>query len=113
MHTVSVAAAAQILLARVASNVGESLGAMLDLLAQEMTASVRIYGLDSRAGTYRPIAAKELRGACFHNGAAVLKTADGTVFTRMTVHRADFAAYIAQLDESDARGWAPDTVSAA
>jgi hypothetical protein len=44
----SVAAVAQTLLARVATNLGDGLGSMLDLLAQELVESVRIYGLDSR-----------------------------------------------------------------
>ena len=113
MHSLSVAAAAQVLLARVATNLGEGLGAMLDMLAQELAESVRLYGLDSRTGTYRTITADELRGGYFNNGAALLKTAEGGVFTLMTVHRIDFAAYVARLDQMDACAWDSGRASAA
>jgi hypothetical protein len=113
MNSVSVAAAAQTLVERVATNVGDELGSMLDMVAQELAECVRIYGLDSRTGTYRPIAAEDLRGAHFEGGAAVLTTPDGATFTLMTVHRADFAAYLATLDQMDAGAWDADKASAA
>jgi hypothetical protein len=112
MHSVSVAAAAQVLLARVATNVGEAFGAMLDMLAQELAESVRIYGLDGGTGAYRAITVEELRAGYFNNGAAVLKTAGGGVFTLMTVHRNDFAAYVERLDQMDAGTWNSDSDSA-
>jgi hypothetical protein len=95
----------QTLLARVATNLGDGLGSMLDLLAQELVESVRIYGLDSRT--------EDLRGASFQNGAAVLRATDGTVFTLMTVHRADFQAYPHQLDQLDSGTWKASSSSAA
>lgn len=113
MNSVSVAAAAQVLLGRVVTNVGEGLDSMLDMLAHELAESVRLYGLDSRTGTYRAITAQELRGAYFRDGAAVLRAAEGAVFTLMTVHRGDFAAYLARLEELDAGSWDADKASAA
>jgi hypothetical protein len=113
MNSVSVAAAAQTLLERVATNVGDELCSMLDMVAQELAECVRIYGLDSRTGTYRPIAAEELRGARFEGGGVVLRTPDGAAFTLMTVHRADFAAYLAKLDQMDSGAWNADKASAA
>lgn len=101
MNSVSVAAAAQTLVERVATNVGAELCSMLDMVAQELAECVRLYGLDSRTETYRPIAAEDLRGAHFEGGAAVLRSPDGATFTLMTVHRADFAAYLAKLDQMD------------
>ena len=98
MNSVSVAAAAQSLLERVATNVGDELGSMLDMVAQELAECVRIYGLDSRTETYRPVVAEDLRGA---------------TFTLMTVHRADFAAYLAKLEQMDAGTWNADKASAA
>jgi hypothetical protein len=112
MHSISVASAAQTLLARVATNVGDGLGSMLDLVAQELAESVRIYGLDSRSEAYRPISAEELRGASFESGAAVLKAANGAVFTLMTVHRADFQAYLCELDRLDSGAWQASSSSA-
>jgi hypothetical protein len=114
MNSVSVAAAAQTLVERVATNVGAELCSMLDMVAQELAECVRIYGLDSRTGTYRPIAAEDLRhGALFQDGAAVLTTPDGATFTLMTVHRADFAAYLAKLDQMDSGAWDADKATAA
>jgi hypothetical protein len=113
MNSVSVAAAAQTLVERVATNVGNELCSMLDMVAQELAACVRLYGLDSRTETYRPIAAEDLRGAHFEGGAAVLRSPDGATFTLMTVHRADFAAYLAKLDDADAGDWHSDKASAA
>ena len=102
---VSLASAAQRLLERVATNLSDGLHSMLDMLAQDLAASVRIYGLDNRTGAYRPIAEEELRAGIFQNGAQLLETARGAVFTLMTVHHTDFAAYMARLDRLDAGGW--------
>jgi hypothetical protein len=113
MHSLSVAAAAQVLLARVANNVGGSFGSLLDMLAQDLAQAVRIYGLDSRTQTYRPVAAEDLGDGYFDNGAAVLRLARGAVFTLMTVHRADFGAYLARLDALDAGAWDGATASSA
>jgi hypothetical protein len=105
MHSLSVAAAAQVLLARVANNVGGSFGSLLDMLAQDLAQAVRIYGLDSRTQIYRVVSAEDLCSGYFGNGAAVLRLAHGAVFTRMTVHRVDFGAYLARLDALDAGAW--------
>jgi hypothetical protein len=92
MNSVSVAAAAQTVLERVATNVGGELCSMLDMVAQELAECVR--------------------GAHFEGGATVLRTPDGASFTLMTVHRADFAAYLAKLDQMDAGAWDADKASA-
>jgi hypothetical protein len=105
MQSLSVAAAAEVLLARVATNMGEGRDPMLDMLAQELAESVRVYGLDSRTERYHPIGAEDLRAGYFVDGAAVLKTGDGRRFTLMTVHRGDFDAYLARLDRMDAGAW--------
>ena len=103
MERLSLSFAAQLLLAPVATNVGEGLGAMLDMLAQELARRIPIYGLDGRSGLYRIIDEFEMRCAYFMNGAALLRTADGGVFTQMTVRRADFAAYLEELTSSRRR----------
>ena len=59
------------------------------------------------------VSAEDLRGGYFDNGAAVLRLAHGVVFTRMTVHRADFGAYLARLDALDAGAWDGATASSA
>jgi hypothetical protein len=105
MQRLSLALAAQLLLARVATNVGDSLGTMLDTLAQELARSIPVYGLEGRSGVYRIIDEFEMRAAYFKNGAALLRTADGGVFTQMTVRRADFAAYLERLRRRDLGIW--------
>jgi hypothetical protein len=102
MEKLSLALAAQLLLGRVATNVGDGLGTMLDALAQELARSIPIYGLDGRSGLYRIIDEFEMRCACFKHGAALLRTADGGVFTQMTVRRADFATYLEAIDGKSA-----------
>jgi hypothetical protein len=113
MNSVSVAAAAHTLLARVATNVGEGVDSMLDMLAHELAACVRIYGLDSRSGSYRPITDNELRAGYFNSAATILKLADGQAFSLMTVHRADFTAFVQRLEQLDAGGWNDNAANAA
>jgi hypothetical protein len=113
MRSLSVTEAAEVLLARVATNMGEGRDSMLEMLAQDFAEVVRIYGLDSRTETYHPIGAEDLRGGYFVDGAAVLKTGDGWRFTLMTVHRGDFDAYLARLEQADAGNWDADRASAA
>ena len=97
--------AAQLLLARVATNVGDAFGAMLDEVAAELARSIPVYGLEGRTGVYRAIDEHEVRSALFKYGAVLLKTADGGVFTQMTVRRSDFAAYVADLKRMDRGLW--------
>ena len=105
MSLLSVSAAAQMLLERVATNVGADFAEMLDTLAHEIAAQVPIYGLDTRTGTSRRIEPADLVGATFVNGAYRLETKDGGSFTRLFVQRAEFHAYLERLDHLDFGAW--------
>jgi len=105
MHSLSIGMAAQMVLARVAVNVGEAFGAMLDAVAAELARSIPVYGLEGRTGVHRVIDEQEIHSASFKYGAVLLKTKDGGVFTQMTVRHADFTAYLAGLRRMDAGDW--------
>src|SRR5438105_6235199 len=105
MHSLSFGMAAQLVLARVAVNVRDAFGAMLDAVAGELARSIPVYGLEGRTGTHRVIDEHEIHSASFKYGAVLLKTKDGGVFTQMTVRRADFAAYLDGLRHMDAGAW--------
>jgi hypothetical protein len=106
LQCVSLTTAAQIVLARVATNLGQSFGVVLDIVAQELCECMPIYGRDGRTKTYRAIRSDELRGAVFKNGALILNTADGGVFTQLTLRRSDLNAYLTGLDRMDVGAWA-------
>jgi hypothetical protein len=95
MPSLSIGMAAQLLLSRLAGDAAFALGAMLDEVAAELARSIPVYGLEGRTGVYRAIDEQEIRNALFKYGAVLMKTADGGVFTQMTVRRSDFSAYLA------------------
>lgn len=106
LQHVSLTTAAQILLARVATNVGKNFATLLNAIALELCQSVPIYGLDGRTKTIRAINPEEIRAALFTNGALVLRTASDSVFTQLTVRRADLNAYLTGSDRMDIGAWA-------
>jgi hypothetical protein len=105
LQHVSLNAAAQMVLARVATNLGQNLARVLDTVAYDLCHAVPIYGLEIATQTYRLIRKEELRGALIENGARVLTSTDNARFTDLAVRRVDLDAHLSSLDRLDTGAW--------
>ena len=97
----SVTAAAEMLLARIANNLGDSFNAALDTLAYELSKHVPIIGLDSRTSAYRAICIEEIQNGRFERGALLLRTNDGGVLSKLTVNTEHFCDFLSTLSQRD------------
>ena len=93
-------AAAEMLLARIAHNLGDSFNAALDTSAYELSKHVPIVGLDSRTSEYRAICIEEIQNGRFERGALLLRTNDGGVLSKLTVNTEHFCDFLSTLSQS-------------